>query len=349
MRRSDPPRRLRPAALDASIESLEGRLLMTATYSSSTAARIAQVRHLDHDYVSFVQTLELHSSATTAQYLALRDDALAISKAASTTSLSPEAANVKAVAASLQLDRAFLEGFLDDRGWAEIQSHLEANLSGLNVPQPVIDRTITDMKAAAVAAGVSEGAYSTFTAKADKLRDAENVLYSSYVHFDDPQLFYTQHLRGFIRGGTAEKRQASAQIKADISAIAAGSGDPGSVVVLNRDVRLLQQIGSRISVDANAQVGDALASAFANGPPGPAEQAQLKAAILQAIGPAQAKATLSAVDRLAVDAPALFAAAAHSVDHVATIVHDVAVFVGAGGGAPLNPFRIQIHRTGNSR
>lgn len=349
MRRSDPPRRNPPTALVASIEPLEGRLLLSSTYSSSTAARIAQVRHLDHDYVSFVQTLELHSNATTAQYLALRDDALAISEAASTTSLSPEAANAKAVAASLQLDRAFLEGFLDDRGWAEIRSHLEANLSGLNVPQPVIDHTIADMKVAAGAAGVSEGAYSTFAAKADKLRDAENGLYAAYVHFDDPQLFYTQHLRGFIRGGTAEKRRAGSQIRSDVSIIAAGSGGPGSAVVLNRDIRLLEQIGSLTSVDATAQVGDALAAAFVNGTPGPAEQAQLGASLRQAIGPAQAKSTVAAVDRLAADAPALFAAAGHSTDHVATIVHDVAAFVGAGGGAPLNPFRVQIHRTGNGR
>ena len=54
MRRSDPSRRNRPTVLDASIEPLEGRLLLTATHSSSTAARIAHVRHLDRDYVSFV-------------------------------------------------------------------------------------------------------------------------------------------------------------------------------------------------------------------------------------------------------------------------------------------------------
>ena len=344
MRRSESSRHGRPRVLSPICEWLEGRKLLAL--ASQTAAQIAQVRYVSNDYASYVQTLELHSRATTAEYLALRDDALAISEAASTTNLSPNLATARATAASLQLDRAFLDGFLDDQGWADLQSRLEANLSGLNVPQPLIDQTITDMKAAAESAGVSAGAYATFTAKANQLRDTENFLKTGYVHFDDPQLFYTQHLRGFIRGGTADKHQAAAQLGTDVQAIAASSGDPGASGLLNRDVRLLEQIGSRVSVRAFAQVGDALTTAFASGSPSPSDQAQLATSLQQAIGPAQARSTLSAVDRLAADAPALFAAVDHSQDNVATIVRDVTAFVEAGGGAPLNPFRVQIHRTG---
>ncbi len=136
------------------VQALESRFLL-ATAANAYAQQVAQVQHLDDAYVGYLRTIELHSQATPAEYLALRDDTLAISQAASTTSLSQAAADLKADAVSVQIDRAFLDGFLDDAGWQQIESRMEANLDGLNVPQGVIDRTIADMKAAAQSVNLS--------------------------------------------------------------------------------------------------------------------------------------------------------------------------------------------------
>ena len=333
----------RSPAYHASIEALECRFLLTAT--NQAAAQIARVRHEYHDYVSFVQILEQHSKATNVEALALRDDALAISQAASTTTLNRSVANQKATDASIQIDRAFLDGFLDDQGWAVIKSRMDANLEGLNVSDSVVVQTIADMKTVAHAAGVSAGAYSSFATKYATLQNGEAYISNSYVHFDSPELFYTQHLRGFIQGGTAEKRQEKAKLNADIHTIAFPAHDAAALAVINRDVKLLEQVGSRVSIAGKATLQKAYLVAFANGPPKEAALSQLSASLSEATqGNAQPNSTNAAIDRLITDAPMFSEATGSSTASIETILIDVAAYLDAGGSQPLNPYRVQVVR-----
>ena len=87
------------------------------TYSSSSqqlAARAAIVRHEYDRHVGEVKTLELKSQATPAEFLSLRDDARAISLAASAANLPHSTASTTAVDVSLQLDRSPLYGSARD-------------------------------------------------------------------------------------------------------------------------------------------------------------------------------------------------------------------------------------------
>ena len=96
------------------IEALESRQLPSlfppiSSYSlfssnQQLTARAAIVRHEYDQYVGELKTLELKSQATPAEFLALRDDARAISAAASAANLPPTVANTTAADVSLQLD-----------------------------------------------------------------------------------------------------------------------------------------------------------------------------------------------------------------------------------------------------
>ena len=97
---------------------------------------------------------------------------------------------------------------------------LTANLSGLNVPQSLIDQTVTDMRTLAASAGVGPDGFATFTDNFNTLRNGEQTLPSgSGYHFEDPSLYYTQHLRGFFRGWGVQKVEAEATLQSNLRTI----------------------------------------------------------------------------------------------------------------------------------
>jgi hypothetical protein len=358
-----PYRRNRDRHYIAGVESLETRKLLTlfAPFSSSTffssssynqlSARAAVVRHAYDQYVSELKTLELHSRATPAEYLVLRDDARAISAAAAATSLPPSTATNKATDVSLQLDRSALYGWLGDSGWAVVSARLTTNLDSLAVPQALIDRTLTDMKTLAVSAGVSADGFQTFTSDFNTLRDGEQSLPSNpYYHFSDPGLYYTQHLRGFFRGWGVQKLAATAKLENDLRGIQTDAQtNPADATVLRRDLKILQSLGAAVPSTSNQQIGADYVAAFAQGSPTSKVQAQLRTSVLTILGPSATSTRTRSVDRLVADAPAFDRAVASSEAYIQTIVSDVAAVVDSGGGESLNPFRVTIPVAGHGR
>jgi hypothetical protein len=346
MNRYDRPRRQAP-----SVEGLEGRRLPSffGAYSTSynqVAYQAAIVRHEYDQYVSELKRLELASQATPAEYLALRDDARAISAAASPANLPRPDVQLKAVAASLELDRSPLFGWLDDAGWAEESSRLSADLGGLDIPQPLIDQTITDMRALAVSAGVGPYDFATFTNDFSILRAGEQSLpANSGYHFEDPSLYYTQHLRGFFRGWGVQKVDARATLDRDLAAIRREAGTaPAGAAVIDRDVGILEGIGAALPSSTMRAFNAAYAAAFASGTPGPEGLSQLRSTLINIVGPAATAQRIASIDRLVADAPAFDQALGSSATNVQTIVTDVGLLVDAGGGESLNPFKVTVQR-----
>lgn len=337
--------------LNPSVEGLESRRLpsLFAPYSSSYSYNQASyqaevVRHEYDQYVSELKRIELASQASPAEYLALRNDARAISAAASGGTLPRADVQLKAVEASLILDRSPLYGWQGGDGWTEMSAQLTAALGGLNVPQPLIDQAIADMKALAASAGVGPFDFATFTNDFDTLRNGEQTLPSgSGYHFEDPSLYYTQHLRGFFRGWGTQKLDAQAELGKDLGAIRAGARtDAAGTAVLRRDVQLLKGLGAAVPSATMDQFNATYMAAFAQGVPTSSELAQLRTSLVGILGPAATAPRVASVSRLVADAPAFFQAVGASQGGVETIVTDVGTLVDAGGGETLNPFKITI-------
>jgi hypothetical protein len=362
-RERDHDRRLAPG-----IEGLETRQLLSlfppiSSYSlfpgatsfgsnQQLAARAAIVRHEYDQYVGEVKALELKSQATPEELLALRDDARAISAAASAANLPASVASTTAADVSLQLDRSPLYGAAKDSGWGVVTTRLTTNLETLDIPQPVIQQTLADMKALATSAGVTAEEFQTFTNDFYTLRDAESALPSNpYYHFEDPGLFYSQHLRGFFRGWDVQKVAAEAKLRRDLRTVqSANQVDPAGVAVLQRDVRLLEGLGAAVPSVTNQKLDDAYLAAFDQGAPTPEIQSQLRSSLITILGPAGTSSRIAMVDRLAADAPAFARAAGAPSPDVQTIVNDVGILVNAGGGETLNPFKVTVrHASGPGR
>lgn len=329
------------------VEPLEERQLLSATTSSNYSYRVSQVRHRYDVYVSDLQRLELKSQATPAEALALRNDARAISQDASTSNLSLASAQTKALAVSLLLDRAPLDGSLQQQGWGAITTRLAQSLSGFNVSQPLFNQTIADMQAIAKSAGVSNIDVQHLDQDMQSLTDAEQWLGSnSYYTFPNPQLYYNQHLRGFFRGGAVEKVKAQAQRNADLRQIQVEAGDSGAdAAVLHRDATALEVVGAGLTSDAAAQFNTVYLAAFSAGSPSPQVQAQLPADLRATLGPAPSNTLVSNTNQLAADAPAFFRAVGSSSQNISLILSDIQALVAAGGAQPLDPFKIQVVRT----
>ena len=290
--------------------------------------------------------LELKSQATPAEFLALRDDARAISAAASAANLPATAANETAAEVSLQLDRAPLYGSASDAGWALVSARVTTNLESLDVSQPLIDQTLANMKALASSAGVSPDGFQTFTNDFNTLRAGEASLPSNgYYHFEDPGLYYTQHLRGFFRHWGTQKVAAEAQLAGDLRAISSvAQAGPAGVAVLHRDVHWLESLGAAVPSATNAQLEEAYLAVFAEGLPTPEGVSQLRSGIVALLGPVATAPRIAMINRLADDAPAFYQAAGESTAAIQTIVTDVGAVVNAGGGETLNPFKVTIGR-----
>jgi hypothetical protein len=312
--------------------------------SQQFASQVAFVRHEYDRYVSELKSLELKSQATPEELLALRDDARAISAAASSTNLPQATAHNTAVAVSLQLDRSPLYGAAQDSGWGVVTARLTANLDSLDVPQPLIDQTLADMKALATSAGASSDDFQTFTNDFYALRNAESSLQpNTGYHFEDPGLYFTQHLRGFFRGWGIQKVAAEANLQRDLRTVQTENqaGAAGGAV-LHRDAHLLVGLGGAVPSATNQQLVDAYLAAFAEGVPTPQVLSQLQSNLVTILGPAGNPPRITAVDRLVADAPAFARATGAPSSSVQTIVDDVGTLVNAGGGQTLNPFKVTI-------
>ena len=325
------------------LEGLESRQLLT---SSSAAYWTYRTSHELNLFVGDLQRLELMSQATPAQYLALRDDARAISRAASTTTLALPEANAKALAVSLQLDRSALDGWMGDSAWDGVRSRLTANLDGLNVPPALVDQTIADMKAIATSSGVTFHDFQTFTDEFNTLRADEAYTTSGYRHFPDPGLYFTQHLRGFFRGGAVQRGRDQSKLDADLRTIGAESSDtPAEAAALASEARLLEKIGAGLPTQANEQVGQDFLATFAQGSPSPEALAQARSALVADLGAGTSGPSLSAVDHLIAGASGFFQDAGSSQANARTLVLDVRAIVADGGGSPLNPFKVEVSRS----
>jgi hypothetical protein len=330
-------------------EDLESRRLPSffGAFSNSSSQVDYQAWIVGHEYDQYVgelKRLELASHATMVEYLALRDDARALSAAASGAGLPRSVVQLKAVEVSLELDRAPLYGWLGDDGWSGVSARLTTDLAGLHVPQPLIDQTISDMRALAVPAGVGPDGFATFTDDFNMLRNGEQTLpRNSGYHFRDPSLYYTQHLRGFFRGWGIQKVEAEARLQKDLTTISnAARTGPAGVAVVHRDVQILEGLGAAMPSASKNRFNATYVAAFAQATPNPGGLAQLRSSLVSILGPAGTAHRVASVDRLVADAPAFYQAVGASQAEVQTIVTDVGTLVDAGGGESLNPFKVTI-------
>lgn len=324
------------------VDALEDRCLL-ATTAQTQAYRVAEAWHKYHQYVSELQRIELKSEATPDESVTLSDAARTMSSEASASGT--PAVQAKAVAATLQLDQAPLYGWLGESGWAQVRARLTANLAPLGVPSSAIDQAIAAMQAVAKSAGVTYSDYQSLTAKEGSYAQARSSVWISTSHSPDPETYYTQHLRGFFRGGAVSEKQAQATLDADLQAIEGEAKDSSAETrVLRRDVQLLQQVGSAVTSQAFAQFANTFLAAFDNGAPNAAAQQALGAEFRIILGANALPSTLNAADRLVADTPAFFPAAASSQANIRRITTDVLVLVASGGGAAPNAYKIEIPR-----
>jgi hypothetical protein len=296
-----------------------------------------------------IQRLELKSHATAAQYQALRNDARSITADASTTTLNLQVARTKALDATLQLDRAPINGWIGPLGWSQIGAKFSANLSGLNVPQTLIDQTVADMHATAESAGVTSSDYQTLALDANLLRHSEqNLGRNSFVHVPNPGLYYSQHLRGFFRGIAAERKVNINALNRDVRDLTTQAGASSAQSATARhDVLLMEQIGGGITTSANAQLGDAYVAVFNAGSPSGQSIDQFEASARTILGSTALPTTLAKIARLGDDAPTFYVAVGASSFHVRQIVDGVQAVVADGLGSSPNPFKIEILRGPN--
>ena len=105
-----------------------------------------------------------------------------------------------------------------------------------------LDQAIAAMQSVAQSARVTYSDYQSLTAKEGSYARARSSVGISTSHFPDPETYYTQHLRGFFRGGAVSKKAAQATLDVDLWAIERDASDTSAQTdVLHRDVRLLQQ------------------------------------------------------------------------------------------------------------
>ena len=347
------------------IDGLEGRQLLslfppissqsffpgyTSYGSNQLASRAAIVRHEYDQYVSEVKSLELKSQATSEELLALRDDARSISAAASAANLPAAVASATAADVSLQLDRSPLYGSAKDAGWGVVTTRVTTNLETLGIPQPLIQQTLADMKALATSAGVTPSEFQTFTNDFYMLRDGESQLPSNpYYHFEDPGLFYSQHLRGFFRGWGEQKVTAEARLHRDVQTIqSTNSVETAGVALLHRDTQLLQRLGAAVPSTTNQTLDNAYVAAFTDGVPTYVVQSQLRTTLITILGPLATASRVAMINQLVADSPTFALATDAPSPDVATLVDDVGILVNAGGGQTLNPFNVIVTKSAKS-
>ncbi len=200
----------------------------------------------------------------------------------------------------------------------------------------LIAKTVNDMEAAAVSANVDPGSYQVFN---DDLASYESARGQANSHFHDPQIYYTQHLRGFFRGWATQKAQDQAALTSEVNTVAKQAGSGGAVV--RRDASILGQLGVPIPSESNDRLTDAYVNTFAQGSPSPATLAEFRTVAISSLGATASASRTAAVDRLISDAPSFFKATG-STSTIRSLVNAVVAVVNDGQGASLNPFKISI-------
>jgi hypothetical protein len=321
--------------LSPRVDELELRLV-PATPGSSYANAVA--KHAYDQFVSELRRIELDSQATPAEFLALRDDARALSGAVAASGAAaraPSAPN-RLASATLLIDRSLLEGWLGDAGWGEVRGKLATDLAPFHVAPALLDKAVADMRAAAASAAVDPGAYQVLVTDTAAVQSARDQLYGGGpgASYRDPEVYYTQHLRGFFRGWARQRVADAGALRADLPATGHGSGG-----VLGRDVALLERLGAAIPIDADQALTAAYAAVFVGGAPDAAGLNAFRTTAVASLGGTGNAGRIGSIDRLIADAPA-FAAAAGSSTSARTIVADVRAVTDDGQGTSLNPFRI---------
>ncbi len=265
--------------LGARVEALEPRDVPTAAMTSSVSYAQAAAKHAYDQFVSELQRIELRSAATPAEYLALRDDTRAISEAVSAVpaaSTTPD----KLVAATVLIDRALLEGSLGDAGWSESAVGSQATWPRPGSPRAARQDGGRHAGRRRFRRGDPGAAQVLFSDLASVQR-ARNLMHGGTpsASFRDPEVYYTQHLRGFFRGWAQQKTADENRLRADLAATPNGPGG-----VLGRDVVILEQLGAPIPSDANRVLTDAYVAAFAAGTPSPAALSAFRATAIVALG-----------------------------------------------------------------
>jgi hypothetical protein len=344
MSRQDRPRALESfRRYSPALEPLEGRLLLATTISSTNSPFFAtSAFQLQSDYNSLVtqlRNMELRSRATPAQFRALRDDVRSISEATASAAANPQVLASKALAATLQIDRAPLDGWLDSQGWTDLAGRLAPNLVTLGAPQPLIAQTLADMRAIGTAVGLSHAGFVSYSSHFNHVRAEENSLPSGYGNLPDPGVYYTQHLRGFFRGWASEKAADTAKLSADLKSL----GTPGGAVVLKRDTRVLEGISAQVPSAASARMLQAYSAALSQGVPTSVDLDALRLGITDALGPGVSARRASQINLFIRDAPAFGQALGSSPANLQAIAADVQALINDGAGSGPNPFRIQVH------
>ena len=138
-----------------------------------------------------LKSIELKSQATPAELLALRDDARAISTAASAADVPAATATQRRLKSRCNSTAHPCTDRRPMQAGGSSQLRVTTNLDRLDVPTPVVDQTLADMKALATSAHVNASEFQTFTNDFNTLRAGEATLPSNpYYHFEDPGLFY---------------------------------------------------------------------------------------------------------------------------------------------------------------
>ncbi len=120
----------------ATVEPLESRALLTSV-ASVLPTSIFYMADTYNQFVNDLTTIEQRSQATPAEYLALRDDARAVSAATASTTLGPVAAAASANALTVELDRSALDGWMGDDAWSAVLTRAEASMQSLGAHRPL--------------------------------------------------------------------------------------------------------------------------------------------------------------------------------------------------------------------
>lgn len=348
---SSPPDRSRPRrSLVPRLDPLECRCTPTAggAYTGLTSYRSISAKHAYDRFVTELQRIELGSFASPAEYLALRDDTRALSNVATAAGPAANApgAQTRLTATTLLIDRSLLEGWLSDQGWNEVHSKLATTLAPFNVPPALLDQTVTDMRQAATDAGVDPGAYQVLYSDIASAQSARDQLQggNSANSYRDPQVYYTQHLRGFFRGWAQQRVVDAHRLPADVARLV--DSPPGRALV-SHDVALLERLGAPIPSTAFQTLTDAYATVLETATPTSSDLATFRNTATAALGATATPSRIGYVNQLIADAPAT-AGALKTPASVQTLLADVRAVVNDGQGTSLNPFLIAVFPGGSN-
>ena len=340
-------RQRRPHQFAPSVEGLEGRQLpsLFGTSSNQIAYQASIVRHEYDQYVGELKRLELASQATPAEYLALRDDARAISAAASGANLSVSDARYKTVAASLdprpfpplrlgrrrRLGRGVVPAD-DDPRWPpgppaphRPDGHRHARPRGLG-------------RESARTGSPRSPTTSTPCATASNRSPRTRAITSRTRASTTPSTSAASSAAGASRRWRPRRSSSGTSPRSVDRPGPAPRVRPCSIGT----PRLLEGLGAAVPSATKDQFNATYVSAFAQGRRrlrDSPSSGRISSASWARPAP---RGRVASVGRLVADAPAFYVASGESESNIQTIVTDVGTLVDAGGGETLNPFKVTI-------